>query len=545
MEEEDDKYSLGADYTAEAAYGDLSTGRQSVIDMGRLMAELTIPSVFPPDGYNTGDDLPGNNQSISAMALNTLSSALTFMAFPPGQPILRLAPIEYKLQADVDADPQLYANTLLGLSRLELAHRVKLQTTNLQTAYLGYIKALLVTGNCLWKHVKLREPTFYLPDVYVVQRNQAGMPLLTIHKESITVSTMTKAHREQVMEVLKDKTNGNALKVERETAVDVYSVCKLKTSDDGEQTWCYWQEYAGKNLVDTEVETDFDNPPMWPGWLIPVFGKNWGRGYCEEYRGDLYTLEAHASSINDGAALAALSLLFVKPGQTSIKQVREARNLSTLPGSADDLSVFNTQGKTSDYSFVVQNLEAVARRVGAAFLMQSSIQRSGERVTAEEIRRLGQELDKAMGGLYTQIAQGNQKVVITRAVNLNEEDSPDLPPIPRDVVEVQIITGVDAMGQNLEADSLEEYAIKGTQAFPQSFEKVHDPINYFTRLAAAKGIKPDGLVRKPEELKATQEQEQQAAAQQTLLDKGAGPAIKGMADYMTQQDGGASAPVPN
>lgn len=539
---DDTKYSLGHEYTAEACYNDDTSRRQSVIDMGRLMAELTIPSVFPPEGYMVGEDLPGNNQSIAALAVNTLASTLMFMAFPPGQPIMRLKPVEYKMQAEINQDPEMYANTLLALSRLELEHREILQTTPLATAYTGYVKVLLVAGNALWKHLDLQEPTYHLPNCYTVKRNSAGHPLRTIHKECMTFDTLDEDWQDQIKPLLSEtelKKDGKPLK-EFEIEVDIYSVCKLKTGPNGERSWLYWQEYKGVILEGTSVETDYDNPPMWPGWLIPVYGQNWGRSYCEEYRGDLYTLEAHASAINDGASLAALSLIFVKPGATSIRTIREARNLSTVSGDAADVSVFRSD-KTADFNFVMSNYEACAKRVSAAFLMQASVQRSGERVTAEEIRRLGNELDKAMGGTYTYMAQGNQKVIIVRAVNLVEEENPELPPIPRDVVKVEVITGIDAMGQSTEYDNLMEYAEAGLKVFPEKFQEVHDATNFFTRAAAAKGVKPDGLVLKPEQVQANTEAKQQQAQMQTLMDKGTTPAVKGMADYLTQGGGAPQA----
>lgn len=514
--------------------------------MGRLMAELTIPSVFPPDGYKVGDDLPGNNQSISALAVNTLASNLMFMAFPPGQPIMRLKPVEYKLQKDINEDPKLYATMLLSLSRLELEHREILQTTPLATAYTGYVKVLLIAGNALWRHMALHEPSYHLPTQYTVKRNGTGHPLRTILKETLKLDALDPDWKAQIMPLLTADTKNfgpdGKMKKEFEIEVDIYSVCKLHIDPDGERSWLFWQEYKGTHLTGTENESDYDNPPLWPGWLIPVFGQNWGRSYCEEYRGDLYTLEAHASAINDGASLAALSLIFVKPGSTSVRSVREARNLSTISGNVEDVGVFRSD-KTADFNFVMSNYEAVAKRVSAAFLMQQSVQRSGERVTAEEIRRLGQELDKAMGGTYTYMAQGNQKVVIQRAVHLVEDDNPGLPPIPREVVKVEVITGIDAMGQSTEYDNLMEYAQAGLAVFPSKFEQAHDASNFFMRAAAAKGVKPDGLVLTPEQMDANAQAAQEQAAQQSMIDKGTGPAVKGLSDFLTtQQDGGAAQP---
>ena len=538
-EVEHTEYSFGKDYTAADAYLDLSTKRQAVLDMGRLMAELTIPSVFPPQGYNTGDPLPGNNQSLGSMLVNNLASALMFMAFPPGQPIMRFEPVEYKLQEQIDAEPELWGHILMALSRLELSHRKRFQATPLSSAYVGYLKVLLIAGNCLWKHLKLSEPTYHLPDKYVVKRAASGLPLACIHEEELSFVSLDADHQAQIEQLVDEKyggsENGSNTRKPWDRTVKVHYCMKIKmgASSGDKPTWLYWEECLGEVLDGTEFESDFETPPMWPGWLIPVYGQDWGRGYCEEYRGDLYTLESMASAINDGAAMAALSLMFVKPGQTSLKQVREARNLSILSGNADDVTAFKSD-KSADMNFVLSREETVAKRLGSAFLMNSSIQRNGERVTAEEWKRMGQELDKAMGGLYTSTAQGNQRVIIMRAIRLHEEEAKHLPAIPTDLVNVEVITGIDALGQTTEAEQLEEFAHAGLQAFPKAWEENVDANNYLTRWAAAKGLKPDGLLKKSEQVQQERQVQQQQAMQQELISKGAGPAVKGMADMMAQ-----------
>jgi hypothetical protein len=354
--------------------------------------------------------------------------------------------------------------------------------------------------------------------------------------------TLDKAHKAQLQEVMAEAEYENKKPWEQE--VDIYSCLKFKPDPSGREdhSWCFWQESHGVVLEDTQVETDIDAPPMWPGGLIPVYGDNndWFRGYCEEYRGDLFSIEALASSLNDGAAAAALSLLFVRPGQTSIKQVREARNLSILNGNADDVSMFRTE-KTGDFSFVDSREEKVAKRLGTAFLMNSSIQRSGERVTAEEWKRMGQELDKAMGGLYTSTAQGNQRIIIIRAIKLHEAEAKKLPKVPTDVVNIEVVTGIDALGQTTEAQDLEEFAQAGLAAFPKTWETNVDGNNYLTRWAAAKGIKPDGLIKKPQQVQQETAQQQQQAMQQELISKGTGPAVKGISDAISQSGGGQGA----
>lgn len=540
--EPDEKFSLGGeDITAQSVYDTLTSKRQAVVDMGRLMASVTIPSLFPPEGYSTGDDLPGNNQSVGAMCVNTLASKLLLMAFPPGLPFMSLDAKEERFKAEIDADPELWSKLSLALSRLEETHRRGIKASPLATAYVGFMKQLLISGNCLWKHIRFATPSYFLPDSYVVKRTTAFEPLLVIHKETRSLMALDRDHVEFIRSHVDDDRFRDVPLWEQ--SVDIYSVNRVHTDDNGEHSWCYWEEWEGHHLPDTEVETDYDKPVMYPGYLIPMFGQDWAQGYCEQYRGDLFSLEAHASAGNDLSAIAALALLFVRPGsQTSIKHVREAKNLSVLPGAAEDITVFRSD-KGSDASITSTQLEVIARRLSSAFLLQASIQRTGERVTAEEINRLGSELDKGMGGLYTAVAQGNQKIIVTRAVALHVEENPAIPKMPEGDVEITITTGTDAMGQSNEGENLKDFAGTFQQLFPRTGEEALNPSDFARRLAATRGIKPDGLVRTEDEIAAGQQQKQQQAMLQEAISKGVGPAVKGMADSANQQQQLPQAPT--
>lgn len=536
------KYSLGVGVKAADVYDRLRGKRQAVIDMARLMAELTLPSLFPPEGYSTGDDIPGNNQSIGAHCVNTLASVLLYMWFPPNQPIAKFKALEYMIQPQVDQDPDLWARVELALAQLEISHRQRLQTTAVSLVANEYLKYLIVGGNALWKQLKLAQPTAHRPDCYVVKRNKLGSPLLIIHKERVSLMGMEPDHRDFVLAHLAPDHFKDQQEWEKE--VDIYSVQQFDVEDDGDPVWHYWEEFDGHALPDTVVTTDADTPPMHAGWLIPVFGQDWGQGYCEQYRGDLYTVEAHASSVNDGASLAALALLFNRPGsQTSIKQVREAKNLSVLSGDAADLTVFRSD-KTADLNFVVNNLETVARRLSSAFLLQASIQRNGERVTAEEIRRLGQDIDKGTGGLYTQIAHSNQRPIIMRCIRLNEDENPKLPPLPKGLVDVQVITGMDALGDSTEYDATVDVVGTLTKLFPQEAQKRINVGNLGKRLAAFRGVKPDGLFFTDEQVTASDQAAQQRAISAQLIDKATGPAVKGFADSMNGGGSPPTVPIP-
>jgi hypothetical protein len=313
---------------------------------------------------------------------------------------------------------------------------------------------------------------------------------------------------------------------ERET--NIYSVCRLCRKSDAPDhsglSWQYWEETEKGQLVPgSDIETDFDDCPMWPGWLIPAYGEHWGHSYCEKYKGDLYLVEATHSALNDGTALAAWALTFVKPGgRTSINEVRKAPNLSTLPGSAEDVTTY-VSGKSGDMGWTASHVQRAEQRLGVAFLLMSAARREGERVTAEEVQRVAQELDQAMGGLYTQVAQGSQWRMVNRFIRLHEDTHKDIPTLPPGIVDVEVVTGVDALGRSVETQALKDYGTTLSELFPQQVQQVIDAHDFATRLASGLGIKPDGLVPDPAQV---QQEEQAKMSQATLMQmatKAAGP----------------------
>jgi hypothetical protein len=525
----DEEYSLGE--PASDFYDRLVGERTAVVDLAREMAELTIPSVFPPETYKAGDHLPGNNQSIGARCVNNLASRLMFMGFPPGRPMLRFEPIEHKLGDDIKKDPELWSKVKLALSRKEIEHRRVATTTTLASNYVGFIKQLLVAGNCLWRHMDLETPTYRRCDTYVVQRDANCFPLVTVLKETLKLASLDDDLKEHV---LASKAELRDLP-EWSVDVDIYCVLKLKVSGK-EKSWLYWEEFEGDPIDGTEYEADFDDPPMYPHGLIPVPGSNWMRSYCEEYRGDLYLVENHASAINDGSSVAALSLLFVKPNsRTSLKQVREAKNLDVLPGAAEDVTAFRFD-KGGDFQFVANNLDAAAKRLAFAFLLNSAIQRDAERVTKEEWVQMGRELDEAMGGLYTELAQGAQRHVVLRFVRLHEDSDKSLPKLPKDVIRVSPVTGLDALGATTEEEGLVSLTATIRDIYgPEVLAKTTNPVDFVRRLAAEKGVQPEGLLKDEQQIATEDQANQQLQQQATLLDKGTAPAIKAMGDSLMQQ----------
>lgn len=519
--------------TAATMYDHLSVHRETVIARARSLAAVTIPAVFPPEGYIAGDFIGESNQSIGAGCVNTLASKLMFMAFPPDRPVLRFEIIEHMLRKELDANPKLSTEINIGLSNLEQEHRKRLETTNMRSTYVGATKALLVGGNICWSHLKVDHPVFYVMTHYVVQRNSEGAQLAVIVKQSKYLSTMDKDHAAQVMARMPHLRDEKTY----ERQVDVYMVCR-RVQDEGDAFhWEYWEECDGAILEGTDIEVDGRNaPPLYAAWMVPCFGQNWGTSYCEQYEGDLLIVEGHSASLNDGSSAASLLWLFLKPGsRTPLRTLQRAGNMSMHIGDGADITVGpDLSQKARDFAFVENNLTKAEKRLARAFLLLSSVQRDAERVTAEEFNRLAQELNEATGGMYAENSQNLQRHVVGRFVLLHNDSDKQLPTLDPKIFRVAVITGIEASGRTVEGETLLRTTGAAMEVSKGAVAPYIDWHDWTRKLFMANSISQDGLIRTPEAQAQFEAGQKQDMAKQTMLEKGVGPAVQAAGKMMPQ-----------
>jgi len=522
--------------TAEDFYTEQIRGRTGVEQIGRRLADLTIPSVFPPENYdNSFDSLAITNQSVNAFLVNSLSNGLTLSAFPPSLPMCKFTPVESKLQESIRQDPELWSQTQYALSRREEIHRERLEATTARVAYQMTMKQLQVPGNCLVLWTDINHPIVYNMHSYVVKRDAKGFPIVTVLKDCVSLAVAD----DDVVEAVKNhraSNNMSANKPKWQDTADIYHVQRFCKEEGEKGEWLYWQETEGGYVIPgTEFYSPFDVPPMYPAGLIMEAGSDWALGYCSDYEGDLKTMEELQSSIQDGAALLSWFLTFVKPtGSTNIRDVEKADNLDVLPGDAADVTSYQP-ARAADLSVVSNEAEKVARRLGIAFASEASIQRSGERVTKEEWVRMSMALEKAMGGLYSVIATGPQRWFVLRFIHLHEQEDKTVKPLPEGLISISVVTGLDGIGRSSEYENLMGWATDASNVLtPQVFGAKVNADDFLRRLAAGRAIKAEGLVKTPEQTQAEQQAAAQQQQQQMLLEKGTGPAVQAGADALSQ-----------
>lgn len=516
---------------AKAAYDTLKSDRQQYTTRAENNAKVTIPSLFPKDGDNSSTKYTTPWQSVGARGVNNLTAKLMLALFPQ-QVWMRLDMSEW-LMKQVVSDPSLREKAQQSLSMIERILMKFMEGNSYKVTLFEALKQLVVAGNAL---LYLPEPQgdytpmkLYKLSSYVVQRDGFGNML-----QCVTLDKMAYA---ALPDDVKSKLVGD---YKPEAQVEIYTHVYLDV--DGKNYQKY-EEVGGIEVDGTSATYPVDACPYLPIRMIRQDGENYGRSYVEEFYGDLLSLENLQESIVGMSMISSKVIGLVNPaGITQPRRLSQAQTGDFVPGRAQDIE-FLQLGKGADFTVAKATIDALESRLAYAFMLNSAVQRGGDRVTAEEIRYVAQELQDTLGGIYSVLSQELQLRLVR--VLLNQlQATKKIPEIPKEAITPSVVTGLEAIGRGQDREKLMDFA----SAMAQMANLAQNPdlnINVFTlRLANAMGIDTDGILYTEEEkARKLAEQTSQAGMQNFGANLGAGVAGAATASPEAMQNAMDSAGV--
>jgi len=157
----------------------------------------------------------------------------------------------------------------------------------------------------------------------------------------------------------------------------------------------------------------------------------------------------------------------------------------------------------------------ITERLSYAFLLNSSVRRDAERVTAEEIRYMAQELESSLGGTYSLLSTDFQ-LPLVRLVLDRLSKGGKLPELP-EIVKPQIVAGLEGLGRGYDLNRL-QMLLQYLQPFgPDALMSEMNLSDYIDRLGASLGIDMLGLLKTPEQKQIEAQQRQAQMEQQQLM----------------------------
>lgn len=501
--------------SAKAIYCRLESVRFMSLQRARDCSALTLPGLIPPIYATENTELPTPFQSVGARGVNNLSSKLLMALFPPGMPCFRL-----KIRESVaTALGATLSKIQASLSAVERTVNDGMEMNHTRPVMAEVLKHLVVGGNVLLHVPSHKEMRMFRMDQYVIARDNMGRPLQAVVMETTVADAITED----------EATVCKVSKSDPFAKVDVYTMIDWDY-DEGDIVES-WQEINDVRVPNSYAKRPCDKSEWIPLRWIAVPNKDYGRSHCEEYLGDLRSLEGLSEAIVQFAQAASKIVMLVHPNSTtSVADINSAESGDAVVGSKADIDMLQLE-KQADFQVADSVAGRLEQRLSYAFLLTAGTTRQAERVTAEEIRANAQELEDALGGVYTVLAQELQLPLVRRLM-ASMTESREIPALPKKVLDPVIVTGFEALGRNHEMNRLRSLFADLSATFgPQVLaQRVQFP-EVATRYATGYGVeKPDDLFKSDDQVNKEMQQQQMAAGMQA-----AAPQIaKGVADKVNK-----------
>lgn len=468
-----------------ARWKELDSLRDPLMTRMEKYAGVTLPRLMlPKDQDEFSSSLQHDSQSIGAQGANHMSNKMMLALFRPSAPFFRTDP-------DADTRAALQAQGIddeamrEGIVQVERDALKVLDSAAIRPMLHEAVLNLLVLGNVL---IDLTDDDMEMDALrdYVVRRNMRGKPVEILRRSRV------------LFDELEEDVQGAVHARDPNTTVDFirhYTFAKKK--------WTL-RQYVNDEALPEEFDQTWGEDKFEVHALVwnLAKGRHYGTGLVEDYAGDF----ALISTLTDSEIALAIKASDYRwaahpSGLTSLEDFKNSTNGSVISGRPEDIQMVGDTSSASALQYLGMSIERAIRRVSGAFLLNSAITRNAERVTAEEIRQQAEELDTAVGGIYSRIAVSLQ---VPLARWLLRKVSVD---IRGTKLVLSIVTGVDAMSRNAEAYQVRLFLedLQGLSTIGASVPELNrSPV--IRDFAAARGLSARKYVKSQEAL----QQEQQA-----------------------------------
>jgi hypothetical protein len=486
--------------TAEASYQRLKSDRNAAESRAKQCATLTLPTLYKEVSKGkSSSSRTTPYQGTGARCVNSAAARFLMALLPVNANFFKLSPDGMDAQALAEQAGIQQGELEMGLAEIERTVINDIETSGMRGKISLALKHLVATGNGLLYIPDEGNAKFYPLSRFVVDRDGMGSVLEIVTLDSIAPSTMG----DELKSILGlDQKKGATADAGPEQDVELYT----RIFREGD-LWQVFQEVNGAVVPGSEGSYPVDACPWIPLRIPEEDGEDYGAGLVYDYYGDFDALEKLSKAMLKGAAAAA-KVLWALDENAAIrpKTITEAESGDVLRFRADQLKAVQ-QDKYGDFNFVGQHIDKLVARLEMAFGVRTAIQRNGERVTAEEIRYLAQELEEVQGGVYSILAEDLLLPLVRRQMDrLTRQHR--LPELPAGLIKPRIVVGVAALGRGQDMRKLLDWAGATQQVLgPQVFAQRVNAGELMARMGAASDLSMKGLIKTDDEIA----QEQQDA----------------------------------
>jgi hypothetical protein len=493
-------------------YEGLRAGRSAFLERAQECSQLTLSYLYPDEGSEQAE-LWQSYQSATAQGLQELAAKLTLTLFPVDSTFFRfqldLPPEE--AQATNNQDLQ------AALADAEQTVTEEINGSGARVA-LGQAMLYLLCGGSVLLDFEDR-PRLHKLDQFTWRRDGAGDYYDICIKEEKDYLTLQQEFIDNPEFLALLDAAFRAETKESERCVEIYT--RYFINEEG--TWERYQEFEGDSAKSKsrgeyerripgseETYAEAADLPVLPQTFIDVPGEDYGHGYLEVALGDLRTLEGLYKALAEFAAIAANVRWGIRPGGlTRFQDIVESENGGFFAGREEDVFALSTD-KAQDMAWVQNSADRIEGRLARFFLRTSSIQRDGERVTAEEVRLMAEDLERALGGAYSLLASRLQ-VPLVKLFTRRLVSEGKLPPILTDeATRPVVVAGLEALGRSHKLQKLSTALGLIINTLGEQGLSYIRGRAVVSEILTSSGLAGDDLAKSEAEIQAEVEQAQQA-----------------------------------
>ena len=479
--------------------------RKPYEDRAQAISEVSLPYVFRAEGSDGGSELfKSVSQSFNGRQVNNLKAKMGMALLPPATSSFRLKP-DAQAMVDLFQGNEAAVETIRQQLSLNTdAINSEIENQQIRSSLFDMLLQQIVVGSVIVEKNDRKGITIFPLRSFVVNLDSQGEPLAMC-----------------IVEKLKMLPEG----ITPKDVKDEYDLYTLLALDKDTNKWIMKQDIDGEAVGKEQTFADYDKLPF------RYFGWNWLQGdayhrpFAEDYYPDMEQVDKLAKLNTEGSVIAAKTVIMVnqRGGRTRKSDLVNAANGGVIDGSAEDVTAFQLN-KNFDFQVSNEREATLKKELMANFLDTGSVQRDAERVTAEEIRVMAQQLEAStLAGVYSKMALKWSKWIVLKVM--------DELKIKFDAVDVAVLTGLDSLGRSQEAQKQDGFMQRITQLQLNHWIKESEIIQ---RYAAYDGINTVGLLKTSDEVKQEQKAAAEAQSRQMGEEELAKSAGKGAGETLTK-----------
>lgn len=475
-------------------------------ERAEINAALTMPEVYPSEGQNP-DDVSGQTafQSVGYRGMNNFVNVMANILFRTSKSFFRLVPSKkgieqwQKLQGDVDLQDM--EATLMQWEQEATDAWIRRGDHDKLIQALAHIG---VIGQAVLWWDKPNDTFRVIPfQNYCIDRLSDGSIGTLIIAEQLRPIDLSKKLQEAAM---------------ADGTKKLYDPVVLYTRCQYTQAGKYRVEVS---IDDKPIDTSFTK--TYKPDALPFAAPFWSRvpeasyaiSLADGLRGDLHKLNMLSAAQARGAVNLLNWRTLVNPGGiTDIDEFNDTEPGEAVPGKPEDIAISAT-GNPQIIELITAINDQIERRLSSAFLMEVGTFRQGERVTAEEVRRTVDALERQYTGIYAALSHHFQLPLARWLMDMAGLTLDD-------TLDAAIVTGLDALSRSTEAANLRMALmdLAGYASLPEGvlarlkWEEVADAVGAGYGVNLRKFLIPEEEFQQQQQQMQVQQAALQAAAQQ-------------------------------